>query len=126
MSDTALVAPQPHELDVVVFGPGVGESILLHLGESDWFVIDSCKYPGEKTPAALKYLPSIGVDPSVSVKRILATHWHDDHIKGLAISYLVAGRGTESVASSRARPCDRRGCVSSRDDRFLFIPTPFR
>ncbi len=83
MSDTALVAPQPHELDVVVFGPGVGESILLHLGENDWFVIDSCKFPGEKTPAALKYLSSIGVDPSVSVKRILATHWHDDHIKGL-------------------------------------------
>jgi hypothetical protein len=83
MSDSALVAPQPHELDVVVFGPGVGESILLHLGENDWFVIDSCRYPGEHTPAALKYLSSIGVDPSVSIKRILATHWHDDHIRGL-------------------------------------------
>lgn len=83
MSDSALVAPQPHELEIVVFGPGVGESILLHLGENDWFVIDSCKYPGDSTPAALQYLTSIGVDPSVSVKRILATHWHDDHIKGL-------------------------------------------
>ena len=82
-SDSALVAPQPYELEIVVFGPGVGESILLHLGENDWFVIDSCKYPGDSTPAALQYLTWIGVDPTVSVKRILATHWHDDHIKGL-------------------------------------------
>jgi len=69
---------------MTVFGPGVGECIVLHLGGGDWIVIDSCRSPVGDEPAALAYLRSIGVDPRESVRRIVATHWHDDHIQGLA------------------------------------------
>jgi len=33
---------------------------------------------------ALKYLKAIGVDIALSVKMVVATHWHDDHIRGLS------------------------------------------
>ncbi len=36
------------------------------------------------TPAALKYLGGIGLDPAQVVDLIVATHWHDDHIRGMA------------------------------------------
>jgi len=76
--------PRPDEFEINIFGPGVGECILMHLGHGDWFVIDSCRYPGSEKSAAIAYLEKIGLEPSISIKRILATHWHDDHINGLA------------------------------------------
>lgn len=69
---------------MTVFGPGVGECIVLHLGKGDWIIVDSCTSPVGDEPAALGYLRSIGVDPDASVRMIVATHWHDDHIQGLA------------------------------------------
>jgi hypothetical protein len=66
-----------------VFGPGVGECVLLHVGNSEWVVIDSCIQAGTTEPVAGAYLKSMGVDLS-SVKLILATHFHDDHIRGLS------------------------------------------
>lgn len=67
----------------MVFGPGVGECIVLHLGGGEWAIIDSCVDHASAEPVALKYLREIGVDPAFSVKLILATHWHDDHIGGM-------------------------------------------
>jgi hypothetical protein len=69
---------------MTVFGPGIGECIVLHLGHGDWMIIDSCRSASGAEPAALEYLRSIGVDPAASVRTIVATHWHDDHIQGLA------------------------------------------
>jgi len=69
---------------MTVFGPGVGECIVLHLGNGDWIIIDSCTLPNGTRPVALEYLQSIGIDPGLSVRRIVATHWHDDHIQGIA------------------------------------------
>ena len=69
---------------MTVFGPGVGECIVLHVGKGDWIIVDSCMSPSAKEPVALEYLRSIGVDPSTNVRTIVATHWHDDHIQGLA------------------------------------------
>ena len=75
-------APNPLDFELTVLGPGYGESIVLHLGNNNWIVIDS--FLGlDKSPVALLYLQSIGVELS-NIKLILATHWHDDHIKGLA------------------------------------------
>ena len=34
-------------------------------------------------PAALSYLREIGVDAGRSVRMIVVTHWHDDHIRGM-------------------------------------------
>jgi glyoxylase-like metal-dependent hydrolase (beta-lactamase superfamily II) len=76
--------PQDDELEISIFGLGYGESILIHLGRQEWMIVDSCIDHASKQPSSLKYLHSIGVDPSESVKLIVATHWHDDHIRGLA------------------------------------------
>ena len=75
--------PQSHELEVSVFGPGYGESILIHMGNEEWMLIDSCINPKSKSSAPLEYMHNLGIEPSKSVKLIVATHWHDDHIRGL-------------------------------------------
>ncbi|MBR9893827.1 hypothetical protein GYB14_19200 [bacterium] len=75
--------PKEDEISVTFFGPGFGESIAIHVGDRNWIIIDSCLNDG-KEPAALAYLTQIGVDISTEVKLIMATHWHDDHIKGLS------------------------------------------
>ncbi len=76
--------PGIDEFEVSIFGPGIGECILMHLGNGEWFVIDSCRMPGSKSPAALEYLAELGIDATSAIKRILATHWHDDHVKGMS------------------------------------------
>lgn len=81
-------SPTPEELEVNVFGPGFGECIVMHLGNNEWVIIDSCPYwetPETRSgPVALRYLESIGVDPSTKVSAIVCSHWHDDHIWGLS------------------------------------------
>ncbi len=75
--------PACDEIEVSVFGPGSGESILVHLGEGDWIAIDSCINTQTKVPMSIEYLRQIGVQPE-QIKLVVATHWHDDHIKGLS------------------------------------------
>lgn len=75
--------PSKDEFEVSVFGPGTGEAIVLHLGNGAWGIVDSCRYPRTNEPAPLVYLKSIGVDTS-QVRFVFASHWHDDHIQGLA------------------------------------------
>jgi beta-lactamase superfamily II metal-dependent hydrolase len=79
-----LVAPKDEEIEISIFGPGYGECILIHVPGGDWFIVDSCINSNTKNPAAIDYLSSIGVDLSTKVKLIVATHWHDDHIRGLS------------------------------------------
>jgi hypothetical protein len=55
----------------------------LHLGDDVWAIIDSCRN-GSNAPAALEYLESVGVDAARDVRYVVATHWHDDHVGGLA------------------------------------------
>jgi hypothetical protein len=55
----------------------------VHLGAGNWIVIDSCIDNESGKPASLNYFSEIGVNPS-SVKLVVATHWHDDHIRGMA------------------------------------------
>lgn len=76
-------APAADELEFSLFGPGCGEAIALHLGDHKWILIDSCIFPQSKQPATLDYLQKIGVDPE-SVKVIVASHWHDDHVRGIS------------------------------------------
>lgn len=80
-------APGDKDIEVHLFGPGYGESVLVHVGHNDWLVVDSCVPRGSKVPAALSYLESIGVDPAEGVKLIVASHWHDDHVRGLSEIY---------------------------------------
>ena len=76
--------PASDEIEVSLFGPGYGECVLIHLGLGEWLVVDSCvnQYAGG-TPA-LDYLQTIGVDIAHAVVIVTASHWHDDHIRGLS------------------------------------------
>jgi hypothetical protein len=76
--------PEPDELEISLFGPGFGECVVVHAGCGDWIVVDSCIGPDGRTPAGLDCLKRIGVDASMSVQRIVATHWHNDHVRGIA------------------------------------------
>ena len=79
-------APAADQLEVTVFGPGLGECILVHLGGGNWINIDSCTDPrsSDKSPVPLRYLTDLNVDPAHAIKVIVATHWHSDHINGIS------------------------------------------
>ncbi len=70
--------------EISVFGPGKGESIVVHLGYGHWMVVDSCVDRDTGRPVALDYLAALGVDVAHQVAVVAASHWHDDHIEGLA------------------------------------------
>lgn len=74
--------PNPKELEVSLFGPSYGECCVIHLGNGKWIIVDSCINKDTNRPAALDYLTRIGVDQS-DVVMIVATHWHDDHVRGM-------------------------------------------
>ena len=82
-AEEAGIPPDENEFEVVLLGPGYGESIVLHIGYGAWVIVDSC-INHEGKPRALEYLESIGVNPAQGVDLIVATHWHDDHIRGMA------------------------------------------
>jgi hypothetical protein len=62
-------------------------------------VVDSCKGRGRRHPAALEYLAEIGV-PAEAIVAIVATHWHDDHVRGISEVYDQAPDAAFYVASS--------------------------
>jgi Metallo-beta-lactamase superfamily len=74
--------PAPDQIEVCVFGPNYGECVVVHLGNGNWVVVDSCLQDGE--PVAIAYLRALGLDPARSIRTVIATHWHDDHYKGLS------------------------------------------
>lgn len=75
-------APESDEIEVSVIGPGYGEAILVHTGDGRWICVDSCICGPDSTPAPLRYLEAINVDPR-QVFLIVASHWDDDHIRGM-------------------------------------------
>ncbi len=91
--------PKNDEIEVSLFGPGYGESIVLHVGSNQWIVVDSCLDRTSQTPVPLNYLTKIDIKPKEAVKQIIATHWHDDHIRGIADIFRVC-EGSEFVCSS--------------------------
>jgi beta-lactamase superfamily II metal-dependent hydrolase len=107
--------PSADEFEVSIFGPGFGESCVLHLGNNCWVVVDSCLDPASKEVIPLSYLRSIGVDPSQDIYLIVATHWHDDHIRGLA-EILEASHSARFVCSDalRSQEFTQLVCVTAR------------
>ena len=103
--------PSHDQIEVSLFGPGYGESIVMHLGGNNWVIIDSCERGGR--PVALTYLESIGVTPSEDVKLVIITHWHDDHIRGM-------GELVKECANAKV-------CISSAltDKEFLSTVLPY-
>jgi beta-lactamase superfamily II metal-dependent hydrolase len=76
------IPPATDELEISLFGPGVGECVVVHVGAGEWLVVDSCVDSATGRPAALDYLATLNVDVSRSVKLVAVTHWHDDHMRG--------------------------------------------
>jgi beta-lactamase superfamily II metal-dependent hydrolase len=96
-------APKSDELEVALFGPGYGEAIAVHLGEQNWMLVDSCLDPATREPAVETYLNQIGVDPS-AVRVIVASHWHDDHVRGLSRLVQVYSAAELQIASVFSDP----------------------
>lgn len=71
------------EINLIGTGGGYGESLVIHLGNGDWIVIDSCIDPHTRNSLPLNFLREKGVDLEM-VKLIICTHWHDDHIGGIS------------------------------------------
>jgi hypothetical protein len=82
-------APASDEIEVSLFGPGYGESILIHIGAGEWVAVDCCRDQHSGDMPALAYLESLGLGPSVIVL-LVATHWHDDHVRGISELYAEA------------------------------------
>lgn len=83
MSSDFSSLPHPDEFELTVFGPGYGECVVVHVGGGSWVVVDSCM-DGEGRVSALSYFRDIGVDFSSDVALVVATHWHDDHVRGIS------------------------------------------
>jgi beta-lactamase superfamily II metal-dependent hydrolase len=58
--------------------------VLLHLGDDDWCIVDSCLSRGLSDSVAIEYLNGFQREALKKVRLVVATHWHDDHIRGLA------------------------------------------
>jgi hypothetical protein len=91
---TAETPPRADELEISIFGPGRGECVLVHLGDNEWCIVDSCIARGSPEPVAVEYLRRFENDALKRVKLVVATHWHDDHIGGLASILDVAPQAT--------------------------------
>lgn len=76
--------PHSNELEFSLFGPGIGECIVVHLGAGEWMVVDSCMNARNTDSIAVEYLEAMGVNVQRQVKLVVVTHWHDDHIRGIA------------------------------------------
>lgn len=76
------MAPAEDEAEITILGPGKGESVIVHTGGNQWLIADCC-VTRKGGAAPLEYLDSIGVGPE-SVHWVVATHWHDDHVRGFA------------------------------------------
>jgi glyoxylase-like metal-dependent hydrolase (beta-lactamase superfamily II) len=70
-----------NQLHVVVFGPGYGESIAVHLPEGGWLITDSLAGRGEW----VNFVPAIELLQAREeyAAAVLLTHPHDDHAGGL-------------------------------------------
>ena len=96
--------PLGDEAEVSVFGPGFGECIVVHIGRAEWVVVDSCLDVESKRPMALEYLEQLGVEVATQVSLVVATHWHDDHIRGFGAMYEACKAAR--FACSMALKCD--------------------
>ena len=97
--NSAIRPPSPNEIEISLFGPSYGESVVVHAGHSNWFVIDSCFSRGTSESAPLRYLRKLGVDLENEIRGIVVTHWDQDHIRGLG-QILEAAPNAEVIISA--------------------------
>jgi hypothetical protein len=93
-------APAPDSLEVSLFGPGYGECVVCHLGGGEWLVVDSCWDFRRNLHPAVEYLRSLNVDLGRDVVFVVASHWHDDHVRGLSDLLLECSAATFCCSSA--------------------------
>ena len=108
-------APKPDELEVSVFGSGIGECIVIHLGNEQWMIVDSCLDKNTREPVALRYLRELNVDVATCVPLVVVTHWHDDHIRGSARVFANAKRARFVCSAALDHEDFYRFIVGSRE-----------
>ena len=96
-----VAAPGPNDFERTLLGPGYGECAIIHYGHGEWIIVDSCVDEAGH-PAALNYLRQIGVDAGRSVRMIVVTHWHDDHIRGIVQVVRNCPRATKEIGKTLA------------------------
>jgi len=106
--------PNVKEVELSIFGNSFGESILIHLGNNEWIIVDSFVDYLNKRAVALNYLDKIKVDYS-AVKAIVATHWHDDHIRGLS-EVMVNCKNAVFICSAAIKAADFQEFIFSDSD----------
>jgi beta-lactamase superfamily II metal-dependent hydrolase len=111
--------PNADEIEVSLFGPGLGEAVLVHVGAGEWIVVDSCLDRFPRRPVALRYLESLGCDPASAIRLVVATHWHDDHIGGLAA--IVRATPQAKLICSAALTCKEFLQVVASGDRAMMV-----
>jgi hypothetical protein len=109
-------APQADEVEVSLLGPGTGEAVVLHLGDNDWVVVDSCIHRDTRENAVVEYLDLLGVEPG-DVRVLIASHAHDDHITDFAT--LVETYPDALVACSMATTSEEFFALLEQDVHFL-------
>lgn len=97
------VPPADDELEVSVFGRGVGEAVVAHLGHRRWIAVDSC-LDEQAEPVSLTYLKRLGLSPSEVLKLVAVSHWDSDHVGGLATLFRVATSAAFACASTLHDP----------------------
>lgn len=103
--------PNPDEIEISLFGPGIGECLVIHLGNNDWAVVDSCVNRNTGNPIALDYLERLGV-PADRVRIIVASHWHNDHTRGIA-KIFERSEHAEFVCSGALRSDDFKQLIAA-------------
>jgi beta-lactamase superfamily II metal-dependent hydrolase len=103
--------PSSDEIEVSIFGPGTGESVVVHVA-GKWLVIDSYIDSTSKQPAPLQYLKSLNVNLSKDVALVVVTHWHNDHIRGIS-SVIRECTAAKVVMSSAFRSEEFRQLVTA-------------
>lgn len=113
--------PVVDEIEVSLFGPGVGESAVVHLGGGDWIIVDSCVERTTGRPIALRYLEDLGVDVAKAIKLIVVTHWHDDHINGVA-AILRAAQSARIACSAALRSEEFYKLIAASERAMMVSP----
>ena len=111
-------APKSDQIEVSIIGTGYGECVLVHIGNNNWIIIDSCEDPASKQPLPLLYLNKIGVTPETSIKQIVASHWHDDHIRGMS-EVVAKSVSAEFVCSNALKTKDFLTIVNAYGTRSM-------
>jgi hypothetical protein len=111
--------PGAGEVEVSIFGRGVGECVVVHLGNAEWLVVDSFVTPRRAGADALSlaYLAALEVPPE-AVKVVVATHWDDDHIRGLA-RVVTASPDAMFVCSAALRRKEAVGFFEQHQQRTM-------